>query len=81
VEINKEERTLRKSLSTLIENTKFLPDGRYFGFGLRYMYPIILDPESYRLNEVINSSKGRDAVIKRVLALSAPMIIENSPLI
>jgi len=45
------------------------------------MYPIITDPESYPLNEVINSSKGRNAAIKRVLALSAPMIIENSPLI
>ena len=67
MEINKEELILRKSLSTLTEDTKFLPDGGYLGFGLHYMYPTPFNWEFYRLGEVINSLKGRDAVIKCVL--------------
>ena len=58
---------LHKCLSTLLDNTEFLPDGGYLGFGLRYMYPITTNTESYGLYEVINSLKGSDAVIKRVL--------------
>ena len=58
---------LHKCLSTLLDNTGFLPDGGYLGFGLRYMYPITTNAESYSLHEVINSLKGSDAVIKRVL--------------
>ena len=67
VEINKEELTLRNSLSTLTENTKFLPDGGYLGFGLHYMYPTLFNCELYRLSEAMNSLTGREAMIKCVL--------------
>ena len=67
VEINKEESTLRKSLSTLTEDIKFLPDGGYLDFGLHYMYSLF-NCEFYRLGVVINSLlKGRDAVIRCAL--------------
>ena len=67
MEINKEELTLRKSLSTLTEDIKFLPDRGYLGFGLHYMYPTLFNCEFYRLGKVINALKRKDSVIKCVL--------------
>ena len=67
MEINKEELTLRKSLSTLTEDIKFLPDRGYLGFGLHYMYPTLFNCEFYRLGEAMGSLKGREAMIMCVL--------------
>ena len=62
--VTEEEAKLRQTLSALIENLDFLPDGGYLGFGLRYQYPI--KTESSDLGSLVGALKGSDAVIKRV---------------
>ena len=62
--VTEEEANLRQTLSPLIENLDFLPDGGYLGFGLRYQYPI--KTESSHLGSFVGALKGGDAVIKRV---------------
>ena len=62
--VTEEEAKLRQTLSALLENLDFLPDGGYLGFGLRYQYPI--KAESSDLGSLVCTLKGSDAVIKRV---------------
>ena len=62
--VTEEEAKLRQTLSALIQNLDFLPDGGYLGFGLRYQYPI--KTESSDLGSLVGTLKGSDAVIKRV---------------
>ena len=56
---------LREALSSLLKNPDVLPNGGYLGFGLDFMYPIARGVT--KLNDLINSLKGSDAMIKRVL--------------
>jgi len=62
--VTEEEAKLRQTLSALLENLDFLPDGGYLGFGLRYQYPI--KAEASDLGSLAGALKGSDAVIKRV---------------
>jgi hypothetical protein len=62
--VTEEEAKLRQTLSALVENLDFLPDGGYLGFGLRYQYPI--KAKSSDLGSLVGALKGSDAVIKRV---------------
>ena len=67
---------LKDSLSTLLLDDEFLPDGGRLGFGLSFQYPIKGD-----LGSVNGCLKGSDAVIKRVctdLALNASLKIMYS---
>ena len=59
--VTEEEAKLRQTLSALIENLDFLPDGGYLGFGLWYQYPI--KTESSDLGSLVGALKGSDAVI------------------
>jgi hypothetical protein len=60
-----DETALRDSLSSLLRNPDVLPNGGYLGFGLEFMYPIVAGVT--KLKDLINSLKGSDAMIKRVL--------------
>ena len=44
---HEEESTLHRSLSALVQNTKFLSDGSYLRFGLRYMHRVVTNSETY----------------------------------
>ena len=59
------EMALRTSLSSLLQNRNLLPEGGYLGFGLEFQYP--LAHGGTKLDNLINSLKGGDAMIKRVL--------------
>ncbi|KIK04092.1 hypothetical protein K443DRAFT_4904 [Laccaria amethystina LaAM-08-1] len=50
--VTEEEAKLRQTLSALIENLDFLPDGGYLGFGLRYQYPIKADLGAWVADEL-----------------------------
>lgn len=62
--IKEDEAALRESLSSLLQNPDVLPRGGYLGFGLDFMYPTAAET---KLKDLINSLKGSDAMIKRVL--------------
>jgi len=62
-----DETALYESLSSLLKNPDVFPDGGYLGFGLDFMYPIVAG--GTKLKDLINSLKGNDAMIKRVLEL------------
>jgi hypothetical protein len=49
----------------LLQNPDILPNGGYLGFGLEFMYPMAAGVT--KLKDLINSLKGSDAMIKRVL--------------
>ena len=55
----------RTSLSSLLQNRNLLPEGGYLGFGLEFQYS--LAHGGTKLDNLINSLKGGDAMIKRVL--------------
>lgn len=59
------EMALRTSLSSLLRDRNLLPEGGYLGFGLEFQYP--LAHGGTKLDDLINSLKGGDAMIKRVL--------------
>ncbi|KAF9535325.1 hypothetical protein CPB83DRAFT_901074 [Crepidotus variabilis] len=56
--------SLRVSLSRVLKDPAFLPDGGALGFGLSYKYPF--DPQSTSLSDVLGWLKGPDAAIKQV---------------
>lgn len=53
---------IRRSLLTLLNDGKFLPDGGLLGFSLSHLYPINLNT---KLDKLGDSLKGTDAAIKR----------------
>ena len=73
------EAKIKKSLLTLLNDEKFLPDGGLLGIGLTYQYPT---NKNINLDELIESLKGTDAAIKRAcdsLSLKASLkIVYNS---
>lgn len=58
--------TLRRALSTLLEEPTFLPEGGILGFGLNYAYPVDVGIESATpdLAKLLMHLKGSDEVIK-----------------
>ncbi|KAK1223656.1 hypothetical protein PQX77_013478 [Marasmius sp. AFHP31] len=53
---------LKDSLSQLINDSKFMPNGGYLGFGLRYDYPVVLgQTEFYELKDLL---KGEDLMVQ-----------------
>ena len=73
------EAKIKKSLLTLLNDEKFLPDGGLLGIGLTYQYPTNKD---INLDELGESLKGTDAAIKRAcdsLSLKASLkVVYNS---
>ena len=61
--MKEDELALHTSLSTLLDHRDFLPDSRYLGFSLEFMYPVARGS----IKRLINSLKGSDAMIKLVL--------------
>ena len=80
-----DEIALRESLSILLQNADVLPCGGHLRFGLEFMYPVAA--EGTKLENLINSLKGGDAMAKPVLEqlnLNPPLkviyeaVIENA---
>ncbi|KAJ6506390.1 hypothetical protein C8R47DRAFT_1241782 [Mycena vitilis] len=57
---------LRSSLSSLLQDKEFLPEGGTLGFGLRYAYPVDNRTDLQRMK---SSLKGSDALLVRVSEL------------
>ncbi|KAJ7661482.1 hypothetical protein DFH06DRAFT_1296720 [Mycena polygramma] len=57
---------LRSSLSSLLKDKEFLPEGGTLGFGLRYAYPV---DSRTNLERMKSSLKGSDALLVRVSEL------------
>lgn len=61
------ESSLSSSIKTLLEDTSFLPNGGYIGFGLHHEYPTETQPaRTMTLNHLKKSLKGSDAIILKV---------------
>lgn len=61
------ESSFSTSLKSLLEDTSFLPNGGYIGFGLHHEYPTETQPSrTMTLNHLKKSLKGSDAVILKV---------------
>lgn len=61
--MKEDEFALCTSLTALLDHHNLLPDGRYLGFNLKFMYPVVQGT----IRGLINSHKGSDAMIKLVL--------------
>ncbi|KAJ8079243.1 hypothetical protein PM082_021743 [Marasmius tenuissimus] len=53
---------LKDALSQLINNPKFMPNGGYLGFGLRYDYPVVLGKTKF--SELKDLLKGEDLMVQ-----------------
>jgi hypothetical protein len=62
------EHGFQSTLSELLNDPRFLPEGGYIGFGLRYQYPIESPGSRHasNLQSMLNYLKGSDAVVKKI---------------
>ena len=62
------EHSFQSTLSELLSDAQFLPEGGCIGFGLRYQYPIESpgSPHASDLESMLNYLKGSDAVVKKI---------------
>ncbi|TFK62926.1 hypothetical protein BDN72DRAFT_848213 [Pluteus cervinus] len=72
---------LTVTLANLLQDPYCLPHGGFFGFGLRFSYPI-LSRKGIRLRDIIKHLKGSDATLRMVceslsLATSLQLVIVN----
>ncbi|KAJ8079344.1 hypothetical protein PM082_021847 [Marasmius tenuissimus] len=54
---------LKNALSDLVNDPKFMPNGGYIGFGLRYDYPVV--PNKTRFSEFLDLLKGEDLMVQK----------------
>ncbi|TFK70214.1 hypothetical protein BDN72DRAFT_819242 [Pluteus cervinus] len=73
---------LQAAVASLLQDKRILPDGGYFGFGLRFMYPAFGTKGRSGLQKVLAQLKGSDALLKQVcdtlsLATTLEVVIDN----
>ncbi|TFK70207.1 hypothetical protein BDN72DRAFT_766933, partial [Pluteus cervinus] len=57
---------LRTALISLLQDSRVLPNGGYFGFGLRFMYPAFGQNEMSSLQNLLTQLKGSASLLKQV---------------